>query len=169
MARQQESSCTVYSNIIMVDIFHHLEFPMLALKNLHNVLCKNGRVILIEPAMGFFPRIIYKIFHHEPNGFNLKINCSESITHLPDKNDYFAAQALTWRVFVKDEVDYGKYFYLKKIDYFSDFSYLGSGGFSFKAFYPEKLYFLIKKIDKILNLISRKLFAARMLIVLEKK
>lgn len=159
----------IFSNIIMVDIFHHLEFPMLALKNLNKVLCKNGRVILIEPAMGLIPRFIYRIFHHEPNGFEFKINETESPEKLPGKNEYFAAQAFTWRAFVNSEIKYDKYFNIKKIDYFSDFAYLGSGGFSYKAFYPEILYPFVKKIDTMLNLLSRKIFAARMLIVLEKK
>jgi len=66
-------------------------------------------------------------------------------------------------------MSYSKYFNMKLIKCFSDFTYLGSGGFSFDAFYPEKLYPLIKKIDFLLTKISIRLFAARMLIVLEKK
>ena len=61
------------SNIILIDVFHHLEFPSLALKEINRVLIKNGRLIMIEPAMGLIPRIIYKIFHYEPNGFNINI------------------------------------------------------------------------------------------------
>lgn len=159
----------VFSNIIMIDIFHHLEFPMLAIKNLNEALCKNGRVILVEPAMGLLPRIIYKIFHHEPNGFNIKINWNENLGRIPKGKKYFAAQALTWRAFIRKELNYSKYFNIKKINYFSDFAYLGSGGFSFKALYPEKLYSLIKKIDKLLTILSKKIFASRMIIVLEKK
>lgn len=158
-----------YSNIIMIDIFHHLKFPKAALKNLHCSLCDNGRVILIEPAMGLIPRIIYYLFHHEPNGFNLKINSKINLKKTSKKPKYYAAQALTWRVFVKNEMSYNKYFKLKSIKCFSDFSYLGSGGFSFNSLYPEKLYPLIKKIDSLLTKISIQLFAARMLIVLEKK
>jgi len=159
----------IFSNIVMVDIFHHLRFPMLALKNLHHILSKNGRVILIEPAMGWIPRIIYKLFHHEPNGFDLKINWNDEPTQLHDKSDYFAAQALSWRAFVKNELKYGELFNLKKINYFSDFAYLGSGGFSFKSMYPEKFYPFLKNIDTILTKISKEMFASRMLIVLEKK
>ena len=159
----------IFSNIILIDIFHHLQFPMLALKNLNNSLCEKGRVILIEPAMGILPRAVYKIFHHEPNGFDLNIDWSDNPKQDINKNSYFAAQALTWRAFVKKEMNYSEYFNIKKISYFSDFAYLGSGGFSFKSMYPEILYPFIKKIDYLLNFVSRKFFAARMLIVLEKK
>lgn len=162
-----EKNKDIYSNIIMIDIFHHLEFPMLAIKNLNSALCKNGRVILIEPAMGLLPRLIYKMFHHEPNGFDFKINWSEDSNQI-QKKSYFAAQALTWRAFVKKELNYNKYFKIKKIEYFSDFAYLGSGGFTFNAMYPESFYPIIKKFDTLLNVLSRNFFAARMLIVLEK-
>lgn len=158
-----------YSNIILVDIFHHLRFPMLALKNLHRVLCNNGRVILIEPAMGLVPRVIYKIFHHEPNGFNFKINWLDNPNQIPEKTDYFAAQALSWRAFVNEELDCSDLFKKKTVNYFSDFAYLGSGGFSFSSMYPSRLYPTVKKIDEFLTKFAKNIFASRMIIVLEKK
>jgi ubiquinone/menaquinone biosynthesis C-methylase UbiE len=89
------------SNIILIDVFHHLRFPSLALKEINRVLVKGGRVIMIEPAMGLIPRIIYKIFHYEPNGFNLKINWNTILKKIAMSNQYFAAQSLHWRVFFK--------------------------------------------------------------------
>ncbi len=157
------------SNIIMVDIFHHLKFPRLALNNMHKVLRKGGRIIMIEPAMGIIPRVIYKFFHHEPNGFNIKIKWDDLPKKIPKKNSYFAAQSITWRAFHNKELDLRKDFKVKKVHCFSDFAYLGSGGFSYKSFYPFSFFYYIKIIDKILTKISSYLFAARMLVVLEKK
>ena len=87
------------SNIILIDVFHHLRFPSLALKEINRTLIKGGRVIMLEPAMGLVPRIIYKIFHYEPNGFNLKINWNTIPKKIPMSNQYFAAQSLPWRAF----------------------------------------------------------------------
>ena len=156
------------SNIIMVDIFHHLEFPKLALNNMHRALEKGGRVVMIEPAMGIIPRIIYKLFHHEPNGFNFLIKWDQIPKELPGKTSYFAAQSLTWRAFVKKELDLEDKFKMKKIHCFSDFAYLGSGGFSYKSFYPKKFYNSIKVLDKIFTKVGTKVFSSRMLVVLEK-
>lgn len=156
------------SNIIMVDIFHHLEFPKLALNNMHRALEIGGRVLMIEPAMGIIPRIIYKLFHHEPNGFNFLIKWDQIPKELPGKTSYFAAQSLTWRAFVKKELDLEDKFKMKKIHCFSDFAYLGSGGFSYKSFYPKKFYNFIKVLDKIFTKIGTKIFSSRMLVVLEK-
>ena len=156
------------SNIIMVDIFHHLKFPGLALNNMHRVLRKGGRIVMIEPAMGIIPRIIYKLFHHEPNGFDIKIKWNNVPKKIPKKNSYFAAQSVTWRAFYNKELDLRFKFRVKKVECFSDFAYLGSGGFSYKSLYPLRIFYYIKFIDKILTKISSNFFAARMLVVLEK-
>ena len=156
------------SNIILIDVFHHLQFPGLALQEIHRVLIKNGRIIMMEPAMGFIPRIVYKIFHYEPNGFNLKINWNDTPKRISSLNQYFAAQSLPWRAFFLKEINLRSKYKIKLIKPFSDFAFLLSGGYSYKAFYPKFLYPFIKLIDKILTNISIKIFSARMLIVLEK-
>lgn len=156
------------SNIILIDVFHHLQFPSLVLEEIHRVLIKNGRIIMIEPAMGLFPRIIYKIFHYEPNGFNLKINWNHIPKKIPSLNQYFAAQSMPWRAFFLKELNLKSKYKIKLIKSFSDFAFLLSGGYSYKALYPKILYSFIKLIDKILTSISIRIFSARMLIVLEK-
>jgi hypothetical protein len=156
------------SNIILIDVFHHLQFPSLALKEIHRVLIKNGRIIMVEPAMGLIPRIIYKIFHYEPNGFNLKINWNHIPKKVPSLNQYFAAQSMPWRAFFLKELNLKSKYKIKYIKPFSDFAFLLSGGYSYKALYPKILYSFINLIDKILTSISIRIFSARMLIVLEK-
>ena len=156
------------SNIILIDVFHHLQFPSLALKEIHKVLIKNGRIIMVEPAMGLIPRIVYKIFHYEPNGFNLRIKWNNIPKKIPSSNKYFAAQCIPWRAFFLKELNLKSKYSIKLIKPFSDFAFLLSGGYSYKALYPKILYPLIKLIDKILTSISIRIFSARMLIVLEK-
>ena len=156
------------SNVILIDVFHHLQFPSLALKEIHKVLIKNGRIIMVEPAMGFIPRIVYKIFHYEPNGFNLKIKWNNIPKKIPLSNQYFAAQSIPWRAFFLKELNLKSKFSIKLIKPFSDFTFLLSGGYSYIALYPKILYSMIKLIDKILTSISIRIFSARMLIVLEK-
>jgi SAM-dependent methyltransferase len=157
------------SNIILLDVFHHLEFPRLAINEMNRVLVKNGRIIMIEPAMGFIPKIIFKIFHEEPIGFNIKIKWDQLPEKIPDLNEYFAAQSLPWRAFVNKEFNINDSFNIKLVKLFSDFSYLASGGYSYPSFYPKLIYPLIKQIDNFLSILSKKIFSARMLVVLEKK
>ena len=157
------------SNIILIDVFHHLRFPALALREINRVLSKNGRVIMLEPAMGLIPRIIYKIFHYESNGFNLKINWNKIPKKIPPSKQYFAAQSMPWRAFFLKELSLQQEYKIKLITPFSDFAFLLSGGYSYKALYPKILYPFIKLIDKTLTTISIKIFSARMLIILKKK
>ena len=156
------------SNIILIDVFHHLQFPNLALKEIHRILIKNGRIIMIEPAMGLIPRLIYKIFHYEPNGFNLNIKWNDIPKKIPSTNQYFAAQSMTWRAFFLRELNLKSKYKIKLVKPFSDFAFLLSGGYSYNAFYPKFLYSFMKLIDKILTSISIKTFSSRMLVVLEK-
>ena len=123
---------------------------------------------MVEPAMGFIPRIVYKIFHYEPNGFNLRIKWNYIPKKIPLLNQYFAAQSMPWRAFFLKELNLKSKYSIKLIEPFSDFAFLLSGGYSYKALYPKILYPLIKLIDKILTSISMRIFSARMLIVLEK-
>ena len=155
-------------NVIMIDVFHHLEFPSLALKEIKKILIKNGRLIMIEPAMGLIPRVIYKFFHYEPNGFNYRINWKKTSKKSLNKKKYFAAQSLPWRAFVLNELNLKNSFKVNKIEIFSDFSFLFSGGYSYPSFYPLTFYPIIKYIDFLLTFLSKRLFGARMLIVLEK-
>ena len=152
------------SNLLMIDVFHHLQYPMAALKEMNRVLEKKGRVIMIEPSMGLLPRIIFSLFHKEPNGFNFFISNKEVV-----KNDikFFAAQSFPFRIFYKKELNFSKYFKLIKIENKSDFSFLGSGGFSFPAMYPNFCYKFIKVMDKYFSYFP-KIFSARMIVVLEK-
>ena len=124
---------------------------------------------MIEPAMGFIPKIIFKIFHEEPLGFNIKIKWDEVPKEIPNLNEYFAAQSIPWRAFVNKELNINDSFNIKIIKLFSDFSYLASGGYSYPSFYPKLIYPLIKQMDKFLSILSKRIFSARMLVVLEKK
>jgi SAM-dependent methyltransferase len=157
------------SNIILIDVFHHLKFPALALEQIHRVLIKKGRVIMVEPAMGLIPRIIYKLFHYEPNGFEININWQKKPLLTPNPKSYFAAQSLPWRAFILKELNLKNKFSIKSNKPFSDFAFLLSGGYSFRSFYPKKIYPIIRYIDKILTKVSILLFSARMLVILEKK
>ena len=55
-------------NLILFDVFHHLEFPGTALAEFARVLRPGGRVVIFEPGLGVLGRFVYNTFHHEPVG-----------------------------------------------------------------------------------------------------
>ena len=132
-----------FDNIIMIDVFHHLEYPNAALKEFNRILKKNGHIIVADVNLGIIPLIIFKLFHHEPIKFNHDI----SINELNSKeNNYFANQSYYKRIIINDELNLrSKYFELIKEYRWSDFRYILSGGFSKKKFF--RIDFLIYYID----------------------
>jgi hypothetical protein len=91
------------SNLLLLDVFHHLQFPGTALAEFWRVLPKGGRLILLEPGMGVLGKFIYRFFHHEPLGFRRPISWSAPAGFDPENAGYYAAQSNATRVFLDQE------------------------------------------------------------------
>lgn len=55
-----------FSNIVMLDVFHHLRFPVRFLNEAMRVLRAGGRLIMIEPNISPVSWCFLKLFHEEP-------------------------------------------------------------------------------------------------------
>jgi hypothetical protein len=156
------------ANLILFDVFHHLEFPGEAVREFERVMTLRGRIILMEPGFGWLGRFIYHQFHHEPLGFGKRIPWRASEGFNRDAPNYYAAQANAWRIFVQREfeADLGnlRLVGLKKLP---ALSYVGSGGFSGPTLYPSWLFPGLLACDRLLE-VSPSIFATRLLVVLEK-
>ena len=116
------------SNLILVNVFHHISDPEVFLKSAEKSLLVGGRIIMIEPSNNYWSRLVYKFVDHEP--FDTKqIEWEfDSKDPLLDSN-----QALSWIIF---ERDYEKFknlfpmFSLIQKKNMMPFSYLLSGGHS---------------------------------------
>jgi SAM-dependent methyltransferase len=157
------------SNLILFDVWHHIEYPADALSEFQRVLCPEGRVIIMEPSMSIIGRVVYGLFHHEPLGFNHKFSEKISGLDVSSKTRYFAAQSSAYRLFKKCEIPplLANWNILTNEEIVS-FLYLASGGFRGPQLYPESFISAIQGLDSLLSFIPE-LFASRNLIVLEKK
>src|SRR5262249_52023126 len=54
------------ANVVMVDVLHHLEFPLVFFREAARVLRPGGRVLMVEPAITWGSTAFYRLFHHEP-------------------------------------------------------------------------------------------------------
>ncbi len=119
------------SNLILVNVFHHISDPELFLKSAEKSLLVGGRIIMIEPSNNYWSRTIYKLIGHEPFDTRQLEWKFESQDPLLDSN-----QALSWIIF---ERDYEKFknlfpmFSLIQKKNLMPFSYLLSGGHSFNS------------------------------------
>lgn len=54
------------ANIVMLDVLHHIEYPIRFLRDAARVLQPGGRVIFVEPGITPFSGIVYRALHEEP-------------------------------------------------------------------------------------------------------
>jgi SAM-dependent methyltransferase len=54
------------ANVVMVDVLHHLEFPLVFFREAARVLLPGGRILMVEPAITWGATLFYRLLHHEP-------------------------------------------------------------------------------------------------------
>lgn len=54
-----------FSNVVMLDVLHHINRPIVLLKELSRVLKVGGRIIMVEPWITPFSTFIYTYLHQE--------------------------------------------------------------------------------------------------------
>lgn len=147
-------------NIIALDVWHHLEYPSVALKEWKRVLASNGRVILLEPAMSLLGEIVYGLIHQEGTGW--KRAFGRGI--VPPDPPYFSSQSSAHRLFVQKEWPEILQGWSIHVERWPALSYLATGGYRHNE---------IKSLSKVLSRLepcaAKFLWATacRMMIVLE--
>ena len=119
----------VASNIVMVDVLHHIEFPAIFFREAERILRVGGRIVMVEPAITFGSTLFYRLLHHEPvitsaDPFELGIPN-------PNRDPYFSNQALPTLIATKYRARFGILFpglQIEQIKWFSLITYPMSGG-----------------------------------------
>lgn len=157
------------ANLILFDVWHHLQFPGAALKEFARVIVPGGRLIIFEPAMSLLGRIVYGRLHPEPTAWDIPIVWETPKPEAVRNNGYFAAQSWATRIFLhKEETRWETDWNILGTEKITSFVYWLSGGFSKPQMCPDSLMPLVNKLDRGMSLLPN-LFAARLLLVLERK
>jgi SAM-dependent methyltransferase len=155
--------------IILSDVFHHLQYPGTALAEFQRILRPKGRVILFEPCMSVLGLLVYGLCHREPIAIFKSIQWLAPSNWNSKNDSYYAAQGNAYRIFYGDlqkEITRDWNIIVKQRS--SALTYIASGGYSGSALYPQRLYFLVKVLEKVFDLFPI-FFACRLMIVLEKR
>jgi SAM-dependent methyltransferase len=156
------------SNIILFDVFHHLQYPGEAFNEFYRVLNPKGRVVIFEPDISFLGFIVYGLLHHEPIKLFSKITWKAPLTIDPSILNYYAAQGNASRVFrSKKYLQHFKQWKIVDKKRVASISYIMTGGYSKPQMLPEKCFPVLNRLDKYLSFLPN-LFSTRFLIVLEK-
>jgi len=157
------------SNLILFDVWHHLEYPGTALDNFRRVLVAGGRVIIFDPAVSLLGLFVYGLFHHEPLNLTRPIRWWAPEDFEPEQARYYSSQSNAWRVFCRGEHEQRLHAWQRVlVRPLSAISYVASGGYRGPQLYGMRLLPHMRKLDRWCDRFPR-LFATRLLVVLEKK
>jgi SAM-dependent methyltransferase len=54
------------ANIVMLDVLHHIQYPVRFLREAARVLKPRGRLVFVEPGITPVSSLFYRLFHEEP-------------------------------------------------------------------------------------------------------
>ncbi|WP_413430204.1 class I SAM-dependent methyltransferase [Synechococcus sp. Cu2B8-bc1011] len=134
------------SNLILLNVFHHINDSFVFLESAMRCLKPGGRILMIEPANNIWSVFIYSVFRHEPfcpdqNSWNFS-----SHDPLRDSN-----QAQSWIVFKRDAFKFQKLYpdlYVTAWHSLMPFSYMMTGGFSFSFNVPRSIVRFVRRIER---------------------
>jgi len=157
------------SNLILLDVFHHLQYPGSALAELRRVLEPGGRVLLFEPDVSLLGLVTYGLLHHEGLGLGRPIAWWAPPGFRPEAAPYYTGQGNAHRLFVRGQRPEGgpAGFRVALVKRQAAVSYVGSGGFRGPQLYPTAAYPALRGIDRLAGLLPV-VFSTRLLVVLEK-
>ena len=157
------------SDLILFDVFHHLQYPGTALLEFERVLRPGGRVIIFDPCMSLLGFFVFGLLHNEPVAWRDKIVWTAPKGWLVEKNEYYAAQGNATRIFFGNErSSLPERWDVHHQQRFSAIAYIGSGGYSKPQVYPDMFYPALRLVEKVLDFFPA-LFSTRLLVVLTKK
>jgi SAM-dependent methyltransferase len=158
------------SNIVMVDVLHHLEFPQLFFREAERVLRPGGRCIAVEPAITWGSSIFYRLLHHEP--VHMQADPLREGVPRSDRDPYESNQAIPTILVGREHARLARMIpglSLAKVEWFSLFVYPLSGGFKSWSLLPDMMGRWVLALEKKLEPALGPSLGFRMLIAWERK
>jgi SAM-dependent methyltransferase len=161
-------SAGVFSNVYLFDVLHHLQCPHMFFSEAERILRPGGRVVMVEPGITPFSRLLYSMGHQEP--VDMSWLPDKTCTPNPDKDPYDSNQAIPTILFKRfPRLLYRDVTMLRVVDvrWLSLVAYPLSGGFKSWSLIPEVWVKPVLRLEERLLPILGGLMAFRLLIVLE--
>ena len=168
-AQQLPFAGSALSNIVMLDVLHHVEFPSLLFREAARVLRPGGRMVMVEPGITWGSTLFYRLIHHEP----VVMRADPLAVGVPDqhRNPYDSNQAIpTLLVTTYRDAFHAKFPDLRIVEtrWFSFLAYPCSGGFKSWSLMTDTMASTALRLERYLEPWLGKYFGFRMLIIVEK-
>lgn len=161
-----------FSGIVMLDVLHHLQFPVAFLREAARVLRPGGRLAMIEPGMSIVSERFYKRFHHEP--VIMDADPFETSERQSGDDPWDSNQAIPTLMFARRNglrrlaADVPE-FRVVDVGWLSLVAYPLSGGFKPWSLWPSSLVGPTLRVEGALMRLLGRLLAFRLFVVLEKR
>lgn len=161
-----------WANVIAFDVLHHLTDPFRFLHSASEALVSGGRIVLCEPAATPAGRLFYRAFHHEPCHPS-QISAPYRFGQQSGDSELFANMGMAWALFERDKIHVANLLKehglrLTSVRYRDLLAYPASGGLSKPSLLPSQALRALLAMERTVPQAILKLFALRMIIVIEK-
>jgi SAM-dependent methyltransferase len=157
------------ANLVMVDVLHHLEFPVVFFREAERVLRPGGRVLMVEPAITWGSTLFYRLFHHEPVRTSADILMDG--TPDPRRDPYASNQAIPTLLATREKDRFHRLFpalCIECVEWFSLAAYPLSGGFKPWSLIDAGTARRMLRIERVLEPVLGRVAAFRILLIVEK-
>jgi SAM-dependent methyltransferase len=158
------------ANIVMVDVLHHLEFPVVFFRDAARVLQAGGRILMVEPAITYGSSLFYRLFHHEPVRTSAEVLGDG--TPDPHRDPYDSNQAIPTILATRERARFHARFpefRIARIVWFALAAYPLSGGFKPWSLLSARAARRLMQFERLLEPAIGRFAGFRVMIVIEKK
>jgi SAM-dependent methyltransferase len=161
-----------FSGIVMLDVLHHLQRPLVFLREAARVLKPGGRLAMIEPGMSVISLAFYRRFHQEP----VVMDADPFAEHQAQSGDdpWDSNQAIPTLMFARSEgleklKELVPELALISVKWLSLVAYPLSGGFKSWSAWPSALVGPTLAVERVMLPVLGPLAAFRLFVILEKR